>query len=38
VVCESAMSCALTASDELFCWGRFTYDKEDIVPPTRMTL
>ena len=38
LILSSTMSCALTSSDELFCWGRFTYDKEDIQPPTRIAL
>lgn len=39
VACMSSTSCALTASDEIFCWGRFDYEKQDDVhPPTRMAL
>jgi alpha-tubulin suppressor-like RCC1 family protein len=39
VVCMSSMSCALTASDEVYCWGRFDYSKqEDAHPPTRIAL
>ena len=39
VVCMSSMSCALTASEEVWCWGRFDYEKqEDAHPPTRIAL
>ncbi len=38
VVCESGFSCALTTSDEVYCWGRFSYETEDIHPPTRIAL
>jgi len=39
VVCMSSMSCALTAGDELYCWGRFDYtNREEFHPPTRITL
>ena len=38
VICESAYSCAVTASDEVYCWGRFSYEKEEIAPPTRIAL
>jgi alpha-tubulin suppressor-like RCC1 family protein len=39
IACESSMSCALTASDEVFCWGRFDVEKQDDVhAPTRIAL
>jgi alpha-tubulin suppressor-like RCC1 family protein len=38
VVCASAMTCAVTVNDEIFCWGRFTYENEEVHPPTRIAL
>ncbi|HEX4515886.1 MAG TPA: hypothetical protein VH054_20195 [Polyangiaceae bacterium] len=38
VVCESGFSCALTATDEVYCWGRFSYETEEMHPPTRIAL
>jgi alpha-tubulin suppressor-like RCC1 family protein len=37
VMCGVATSCALTASDELWCWGRFAWNGPDgINGPTKM--
>ncbi len=29
VVCGTSMTCAITASDEVYCWGRFSWTSQD---------
>jgi hypothetical protein len=38
VVTAGTTSCAITVNDELWCWGRFTYEDEIRHPPTKIPL
>jgi alpha-tubulin suppressor-like RCC1 family protein len=38
VACGSSVSCAVTATDEVWCWGRFDWSKDDVHAPVRVAV